>query len=132
MTQAVVELAAQRQGEALFNFTYLQWLESFKTAAAAVGLKEWFLSLYVLRHAGPSHDYLAKRRSLADIQRRGRWALESSVRRYEKAARVTARLSGLHPSLVAFFKKCDDNLETYFHRRSALPALPSLAFVRRR
>ena len=125
-------MASARACEALFNFTYLQWLESFKTAAAAVGLKEWFLSLYVLRHTGPSHDYLSKLRSLADIQRRGRWGLESSVRRYEKAARVTARLSGLRPSLVAFFKKCDDNLETYFHRRTALPALPSLAFARRK
>ncbi|CAE8695937.1 unnamed protein product [Polarella glacialis] len=39
-----------------------------------------------VRHSGPSNDRFHKRRSLQQIQKRGRWASPKSVARYEKEA----------------------------------------------
>jgi hypothetical protein len=39
-----------------------------------------------VRHSGPSNDRFHKRRSLLQIQKRGRWASPKSVSRYEKEA----------------------------------------------
>ncbi|CAE8638853.1 unnamed protein product, partial [Polarella glacialis] len=39
-----------------------------------------------VRHSGPSNDKFHKRRSLLQIQKRGRWASPKSVTRYEKEA----------------------------------------------
>ena len=46
---------------------------------------------HVLRHSGPSNDIYHKRRSLLDVQRRGRWKAKSSVSRYEKHALLVQR-----------------------------------------
>lgn len=57
-----------------------------------------FFSPHCARHGGASADAAHYRRSLADIQARGRWAAKSSVARYRKAgtyARQVARLSPL-------------------------------------
>ena len=44
--------------------------------------------LYQLRHGGPSHDRRSRTRSLAEVKQRGRWASDTSVRRYEAHARL--------------------------------------------
>ena len=41
--------------------------------------------LYSMRHAGPSNDVADRLRQFRDVKKRGRWAADSSVRRYEKA-----------------------------------------------
>ncbi|CAE8674891.1 unnamed protein product [Polarella glacialis] len=41
---------------------------------------------HAVRHSGPSNDKFHKRRSLLQIQKRGRWASPKSVARYEKEA----------------------------------------------
>ena len=41
-----------------------------------------------------SGDVLNKRRTLAEVRKRGRWASEASVRRYEKGARTLALVAG--------------------------------------
>ena len=46
---------------------------------------------HILRHAGASNDAFRKRRSLADIQKRGRWEAKKSVSRYEKHALLLKR-----------------------------------------
>ena len=126
----IAKLAAQRRGKPLFRLTYLQWLNGL--AAAALGLQLWELTLYVLRHTGPSHDFLAALRTLLDIQRRGRWALESSVRRYEKSSRVTSRLKDLSPEMLSFCHACDLSLGQFLEGRRPLPPLPRLPATKRR
>ena len=44
----------------------------------------WVGPMHTLRHSGPSHDCLNKRRSIAEIQRRGRWSQAKSMARYSK------------------------------------------------
>ena len=48
---------------------------------------------YSVRHGGASSDALWRTRSLIEIQKRGRWRSEKSVRRYEKHSRLLTKLS---------------------------------------
>ena len=121
--------ARKRRGLPLFSFTYRQWLESFRSAGHALGLEDWGMTLYVLRHIGPTADYLTRSRTLPDIQRRGRWGQESSVRRYEKASRVTSRLAKLTAPQLDFVEECDKHLEAFLMRRRPLPVLAPLLWT---
>ncbi len=116
--------ARRRPHQQLFGMTYLDWLNLVKTAAATLGLQDWDITLYRMRHTGPSHDWLAQLRSLSAIQRRGRWGAASSVRRYEKSARVTSLLGKLPPEILEFAKVADQGLGDFLARKRALPTLP--------
>ena len=93
----VARLARQKNFKAvrLFPWSGAAFTAIFKSAADEVGLGAWNLTPYILRHAGPSHDWLTKARSLDAIKRRGRWVSDMSVRRYEKSSRVMRRLAVL-------------------------------------
>ena len=66
----------------------------FKTTAARAGRVwreileknqlQWVGPLHTLRHSGPTHDVLHQRRSVEDVQRRGRWTQSKSMLRYAK------------------------------------------------
>ncbi len=74
--------------EALWPFSHSDLLQTYAAACRNLHLTKLETSLCSLRHGGASGDYLLKRRSLADIQFRGRWASDSSLRRYQKTAVV--------------------------------------------
>ena len=63
--------------------------------ARGVGADVLDPQLYQLRHSGPSFDHGARLRTIQEIKLRGRWAADNSVRRYEKAGRVTEQLRRL-------------------------------------
>ena len=86
----------------LFQLTISQFNKAMKVLADMLKITEMEVVPYLLRHSGPSQDYLAKLRTLPDIQKRGRWRSPESVRRYEKAARVMSRLSLLTETQMAF------------------------------
>ena len=69
-------------------FTYHEYLEAFKKAAAQLRCPT--VCPYQMRHSGPSIDLADKRRSLDEAQRRGRWAQPRSMMRYERRARLAA------------------------------------------
>ena len=127
MVQMVIDLAKKRKGLSLFAFNYSQWQAELKRAAQELGIKAWEVTLYLLRHTGPSDDFLAKRRSLEEIQRRGRWAVPSSVRRYEKSSKVAAQLRKLSPRQLDFCRSCEKHLACIFQ---GLQECPSLAGIR--
>jgi len=54
---------------------------------------------YQFRHSGPSWDILQGLRSLAEVQKRGRWKAFSSVCRYEKSGRSLQGYEGLSESM---------------------------------
>ena len=66
----------------LFDMDLAELRTFFAGAQAAAGLKERYI-LYQLRHAGPSHDSRFGLREVAAIKRRGRWAADGSLARYE-------------------------------------------------
>ncbi|CAE7231430.1 gag-pro-pol [Symbiodinium sp. CCMP2456] len=54
---------------------------------------------YRLRHGGPSRDIALRLRTLAEVQKRGRWKSFASVRRYEKGGRLSQQLQSLPRAL---------------------------------
>ena len=106
------QIASQSQPkELLFPWSGAAFNAMFKEAAALVGLESWELTPYILRHSGPSHDWLTKARGLEAIKRRGRWASDLSVRRYEKGSRVMRRLASLDRGRQLLLAEADRLLE---------------------
>jgi hypothetical protein len=97
--------------EPVFDFTMVHWNAVMKKAARLLVITHWEVVPYLLRHSGPSEDYLSGTRSLLDIQRRGRWKSAHSVRRYEKSARVTSRLDLLTKPQLLFMKMAVDSIQ---------------------
>ena len=52
---------------------------------------------HIIRHAAASNDMYHSRRSLVEIQKRGRWAAKRSVSRYEKHALLLAQWRQVSP-----------------------------------
>ena len=65
------------------------------------------LSAPLPRHGGASWDALKKRRSMQEIQARGRWRAEQSVRKYEKHARLLKETQKLRVSTRRYGSKID-------------------------
>ena len=74
-------------GDKLFpNLSLAQYETWCKKTCNTLRYKSNCIMPHVVRHAGASNDRYHNRRSLQEIQKRGRWAAKSSVARYEKAA----------------------------------------------
>ncbi|CAE7845041.1 ANK1 [Symbiodinium microadriaticum] len=106
-------LARRRRGATLFDIDYATLLTAWHQALLHIGLAKNFAVLYQLRHSGPSHDRLHQLRTALEIKMRGRWASDSSVKRYEAHSRLSLE-----------FQRLPDNIQ-----RASLEAekrLPSL------
>jgi len=75
-----------------------------------LGLEGWGATGHILRHSGPAGDILAQRRTISEVQKRGRWACTESVRRYERSGQVGARMQLLASSQLAYIKECHETL----------------------
>ena len=62
---------------------------------------------YVRRHTGASADAWAQRRSLTEIQVRGRWKFAGSVRRCDKGGRVANQMSACSEPLQRVARLCE-------------------------
>ena len=65
----------------LATFTMNEWGAEFKQCCEILGLPP--CHLYVLRHSGPSDDFLRGNRSTTQIKRREFWSQDQTVRKYE-------------------------------------------------
>ncbi|CAK0891391.1 unnamed protein product, partial [Prorocentrum cordatum] len=63
-----------------------------------------------LRHGGAGHGAATGARSLGQIRHRGRWRAHSSLRGYEKGARLGEVLERLPPKVRAHALRCADSL----------------------
>ena len=72
----------------MWDFDYHDFLAAFKRAAKELRVPT--TCPYQMRHSGPSIDLADGRRSIAEAQRRGRWAQPRSMGRYERRARLAA------------------------------------------
>jgi hypothetical protein len=79
----------------LFTFSYEEWARLAKAAVALAALEPLKPVLYQLRHSGPSNDVAQGARTLLQVKVRGRWASDSSVRRYEKHSQLSKQWSVL-------------------------------------
>jgi len=94
---AVLTTLAQTRprDEYLVPLDYQPASRYFAAAVRTSGLSLLAPVLYSMRHSGPSQDIHDGLRDLRAVKARGRWAADSSVRRYEKGAilnRETMRL----------------------------------------
>ena len=72
----------------MWDFSAKQYLQVWRDAVTVLGVEDLAKSPYQNRHGGASRDSLLKLRSVASIQRRGRWAVDSSARIYDKPGRL--------------------------------------------
>lgn len=85
---------------------YKTFAAAFKDAATKLRLPQLPVA-HQLRHAGPSVDRAGNRRPLTEVKRRGRWAADRSVKRYEKSGLVDLQLAALPVPVLQF---CEEAL----------------------
>jgi len=96
--------------ENLFDFDYPTFCGEFNDALAELDMTRLGVVPYAWRHSGPSIDRAQNRRTLAEVQKRGRWKQQKSVARYEKAGRLGMTIRDLTSEQVAFCEMCDRHL----------------------
>jgi hypothetical protein len=84
----------------VFDIRLVMFERKFNEAVKALSLNRLLCTPHCLRHGGPSTDFALGFRSLAMIQRRGRWHAQSSVKRYEKAGRLSKQVALLSVALL--------------------------------
>ena len=94
----------------LWNFDLAGMRKEFLATCHASGLSHLNPVLYMARHTGASVDRLEDRLSLMEVQRRGRWRSETSVRRYEKRGMVQEVSSSLSDQQKVQFVKAEFTL----------------------
>lgn len=100
-TSRLMKVRFRNRAEPLFSATGSQLRSVMEAIASKHGLQQIGPPHpYRLRHGGASHDFARQRRSLVEIQRRGRWKSFSSVRRYEKGGRIDQMLNSLPKPLL--------------------------------
>ena len=93
-----------------------------KEAAATLGLTDFPVPAYGLRHGGASDDLLAKRRQALDVQQRGGWASAKNLRRYAKQARIITELQRAGALAISFGQAMDAALPGIFLHGAPAPA----------
>ena len=94
----LMQCLASRKGDPgvtpVFGTAYRLWTSRFQESVATARLEAagpWVL--YQLRHGGASHELAVQARRLDEIKKRGRWLTDTSLRRYEKGARLPELLA---------------------------------------
>lgn len=90
-----LHLLARKNDCALLEVTVTQLRNQWEATLLRIGLRGNHCVPYQLRHSGPSHDLLTRARSMLEVKMRGRWAADSSVKRYEAHARVGQEFQAL-------------------------------------
>ena len=91
------ELHRPRHGHKWFNITLSRYENFFGRANLTLGLQALQLCPHVVRHSSASNDSFHKRRTLKEIKKRGRWAADMSVARYEKEGMLLQALKRVTP-----------------------------------
>ena len=98
---------------------------AFTKSARALGLKPLDPVLYQARHSGASTDRASGVRTLAEIQKRGRWSSPASVVRYEKGGRLSEQLGRLPSELQGHLQVVHENLIPILRGEVAPPPPPA-------
>ncbi len=92
----------------LRTFSYQQFKDCLDRAAKALKLPDGFCP-YMARHGGATTDILEKFRSWLETQARGRWAAESTLRRYVKQGTVARYLNGCDEEVINYGQKMSED-----------------------
>ena len=97
--------AGKSPDQRLFDFTHSDMAGAFKAGLEWLHLSQWDFVPYCLRHGGPSADRADHSRTVEQVQRRGRWASEKSLRRYEQTGRLHAVIASLPAPTLYFCRR---------------------------
>ena len=98
--------------------------EVFQSACLELNLEVLKPCLDGLRHGGASEDLLSRQRSISDVKARGRWASDSSLRRYSKATRLLSELTKVRPDVLAYGERIQRLLPQLFLENLPVPPPP--------
>jgi hypothetical protein len=110
----------------LWSFDYNKYLKMFLQLAEMSGISALAPHPYALRHGGASDDFLSRRLTIEGVRRRGRWRAMSSVRRYEKSARVALQVQQLPAATRRYGMKYDTLLNAVLSQHIKPEAPPFL------
>ena len=108
----------------LIPLSATELLDQWKQAIAALGMDKLEVSRYSMRHSGASWDLLQRNRSISDIKHRGRWASDSSMKRYLKIAKVSDMGQRIGQPVLSYGDRIREIARTLFGGRCQMPAPP--------
>lgn len=103
-------IEAKGQDDPLWTHPHEMVVNSFRTCVEELGLTQLGTCLYTLRHGGATHDIIAKRRSMLEVKQRGRWAADSSLKRYVKLARLQSEMNKIPSHILTYGRNILDTL----------------------
>ena len=123
VTQAKAAMETEGDEAPFWNFTAAQCFKVWRAAVAALNIEDVAISVYQNRHGGASRDHLMRLRSVQAIQRRGRWAVDSSARIYDKPGRLQQTINKHGQRLQAFGETMRSQYRAFFYgQKIPLPA----------
>jgi len=115
----------------LWDFSGQEFKAAWGEVTELFHISDLYASPYQNRHGGVSRDRLMKLRSLAECRDRGRWAQDSTLKCYEKSARLQEVLNSLGPELLRYGEKIRQHFASYV-RSGTAPKPPPAGRTRRR
>ena len=77
------------------DFDLKAWSSCLCSIALDLGMTQFKVVLYQLRHGGASFDVAERQRTLPEVKKRGGWRSDASVARYAKPARINQQIHSL-------------------------------------
>jgi hypothetical protein len=102
----------------MWSFSAAQYLKVWRACVQVLQVEAVAESPYQNRHGGASRDHLLKLRSVAEIQRRGRWAADASARVYDKPGRLQQIINKFSSKLEPLGEETRKNFTSYFYGKS--------------
>jgi hypothetical protein len=86
----------------LWNHSYQEYKDTVAQSLIRLNVVFLGLCLYSLRHGGVITDLLGRRRPVEEVKKRGPLASDSSVKRYDKEARLQSKTSKVPAAVLKF------------------------------
>ena len=115
--------------EALWPFDLTELSKEFQCSVERWQLAHLRPTLYAVRHSGASEDFLRRKRSLEEIQRRGRWRTSMSVRRYTKEAKLLSELHKVSPKVLEYSAFVESQIARLFTEPRAVATFAEWSHV---
>jgi hypothetical protein len=103
------KLSKEAPAERISRFEHLERHHHSRAVGKELGIH---LVLGQTRHSGASRDTVEKRRTRAEIQKKGGWRSAKGVNRYEESGRLSATGESLAPALQHHALRCEAGLWT--------------------
>ena len=99
-------------------------LAQWKQAIERLKLDKLEIARYSMRHSGASWDLMERNRTVGDIKARGRWASDSSMKRYLKTAKASDMAHRMGKGVLEYGEQVRVNAQSLFQGLCPLLAPP--------